>query len=57
VSILRLQANEGPAPRRLKCKKCKFEVGRDAVAVLNLEGRYLTPKGLMPLAPMPPLWK
>jgi transposase len=54
---LRLQANEGPAPRRLKCKKCKFEVGRDAVAVLNLEGRYLTPKGLMPLAPMPPLWK
>jgi putative transposase len=43
----------GDAPRRLKCPKCGFRAGRDVVAVLNLEKKYLTFKGLVPLAPMP----
>jgi len=43
----------GNAPRRLKCSRCGFEAGRDVVAVLNLEKRYLTPKGSVPLTPMP----
>jgi transposase len=30
-----------------------LELGRDVVAVLNLERKYLTFKGLVPLAPMP----
>ena len=43
----------GYAPRQLKCPKCGFRAGRDVIAVLNLEKKYLTPKGLVPLAPMP----
>jgi putative transposase len=43
----------GNAPRQLKCPKCRFRAGRDVVAVLNLEKKYLTFKGLVPLAPMP----
>jgi len=43
----------GNAPRHLKCPRCGFEAGRDVVAVLNLEKRYLALKGPMPLAPMP----
>jgi putative transposase len=43
----------GSAPRQLKCPKCRFEAGRDVIAVLNLEKKYLTYKGLVPLAPMP----
>jgi putative transposase len=43
----------GDAPRQLKCPRCGFGAGRDVVAVLNLEKRYLAPKGLVPLAPMP----
>jgi putative transposase len=43
----------GNAPRQLKCPKCRFEAGRDVIAVLNLEKKYLTYKGLVPLAPMP----
>jgi len=43
----------GSAPRRLKCLRCGFEAGRDTVAVLNLEKKYLTLKGSMPLTPMP----
>jgi len=43
----------GDAPRQLKCPKCGFRAGRDVVAVLNLEKKYLTSKGLVPLAPMP----
>jgi transposase len=43
----------GDAPRQLKCPKCRFKAGRDIVAVLNLEKKYLTSKGLVPLAPMP----
>jgi putative transposase len=43
----------GNAPRQLKCPKCGFRAGRDVVAVLNLEKKYLTSKGLVPLAPMP----
>jgi putative transposase len=43
----------GDAPRQLKCPKCKFKACRDVVAVLNLEKKYLTLKGLVPLAPMP----
>jgi len=43
----------GNAPRQLKCPKCRFKAGRDIVAVLNLEKKYLTSKGLVPLAPMP----
>jgi putative transposase len=43
----------GNAPRQLKCPKCGFRAGRDIVAVLNLEKKYSTSKGLVPLAPMP----
>ena len=43
----------GIAPRRLKCSRCEFEAGRDVVAVINLEKRYLTLKGSLPLTPMP----
>ena len=43
----------GIAPRRLKCPRCGFEAGRDAVAVVNLEKKYLTLKGSVPLTPMP----
>ncbi len=43
----------GNAPRHLKCPRCGLEAGRDVVAVLNLEKRYLALKGPMPLAPMP----
>ena len=43
----------GHASRHLKCSKCGAEVGRDVVAVMNIERRYLTYKGLVPLAPMP----
>ena len=43
----------GNALRQLKCPKCRFKAGRDIVAVLNLEKKYLTSKGLVPLAPMP----
>jgi putative transposase len=43
----------GHASRHLKCSKCEVEVGRDVVAVINIERRYLTYKGLVPLAPMP----
>jgi putative transposase len=43
----------GNAPRQLKCPKCGFRAGRDVIAVLNLEKKYLTPEGLVPLAPMP----
>jgi len=43
----------GNAPRQLKCPKCRFKAGRDIIAVLNLEKKYLTSKGLVPLAPMP----
>jgi putative transposase len=43
----------GNAPRQLKCPRCGFRAGRDVVAVLNLEKKYLTFKGLVPLAPMP----
>jgi putative transposase len=41
------------APRQLKCPKCRFKAGRDVIAVLNLEKKYSTSKGLVPLAPMP----
>ena len=43
----------GDAPRQLKCPRCGFRSGRDVIAVLNLERKYLTLKGLVPLAPMP----
>lgn len=43
----------GNAPRHLKCPKCGFEMSRDVIAVLNLERRYLAPKGPVPLGPMP----
>ncbi|MCC6046935.1 MAG: transposase [Desulfurococcaceae archaeon] len=43
----------GNASRHLKCSKCGVEMGRDVVAVMNIERRYLTYKGLVPLAPMP----
>ncbi len=43
----------GDAPRQLKCPKCNVEMGRDVVAVLNLEKRYLTLEGHLPFAPMP----
>ena len=42
----------GDAPRQLKCSRCGFKAGRDVIAVLNLERKYLTLKGLVPLAPM-----
>ena len=31
----------------------RFKAGRDVIAVLNLEKKYPTPKGLVPLAPIP----
>jgi putative transposase len=43
----------GHASRHLKCSKCGVELGRDVAAVMNIERRYLTYKGLVPLAPMP----
>jgi putative transposase len=43
----------GRASRRLKCPKCGVEMGRDVVGVMNIERRYLTSKGLVPLTPMP----
>ena len=43
----------GNAPRQLKCPRCGFRAGRDVIAVLNLEKKYQTLKGLVPLAPMP----
>jgi len=43
----------GNAPRQLRCPRCGFRAGRDVVAVLNLEKKYSTSKGLVPLAPMP----
>jgi putative transposase len=43
----------GSAPRQLKCPKCKFKAGRDIIAVLNLEKKYLTSKGCVPFTPMP----
>jgi len=43
----------GNASRRLKCLKCGAEMGRDVVGIMNIERRYLTSKGLVPLAPMP----
>jgi putative transposase len=43
----------GNAPRQLKCPKCRFESGRDVVAVLNFEKKYLTLMGCMPFTPMP----
>jgi len=43
----------GDAPRQLKCPRCGFRAGRDVIAVLNLEKKYSTSKGLVPLAPMP----
>ena len=43
----------GDAPRQLKCPRCGFRAGIDVIAVLNLEKKYLTLKGLVSLAPMP----
>ena len=43
----------GNAPRHLKCPRCGFEAGRDVVAVLNLDKKYLALKGSVPLTPMP----
>jgi putative transposase len=43
----------GNAPRQLKCPRCRFKAGRDAIAVLNLEKKYLTLKGCVPFTPMP----
>jgi len=42
----------GDAPRQLYCKKCGKGLGRDVVAVLNLE-RKATSQGRVPFAPMP----
>jgi len=42
----------GNAPRQLKCPSAGLELV-DVIAVLNLEKKYSTPKGLVPLAPMP----
>jgi transposase len=43
----------GDAPRQLRCPRCGFRAGRDVIAVLNLEKKYTTSKGPVPLAPMP----
>jgi len=43
----------GDAPRQLKCPRCRFKAGRDVIAVLNLEKKYLTLKGCVPFTPMP----
>ena len=39
-------------PRQLKCPRCGFRAGRDIIAVSNLEKKYSTSKGPVPLAPM-----
>jgi len=43
----------GDAPRQLKCPRCGFRGGRDVVAVLNLERKYLTSEGCVLFTPMP----
>jgi putative transposase len=43
----------GDAPRQLKCPRCGFRAGRDVIAVLSLERKYLTLKGCVPFTPMP----
>jgi len=43
----------GNAPRQSKCPRCGVEMGRGVIAVLSLEKKYLTSKGLVPLAPIP----
>ena len=43
----------GSAPRQLRCPRCGFRAGRDVIAVLNLEKKYLTLKGCVPFTPMP----
>jgi putative transposase len=43
----------GDAPRQLRCPRCGFRAGRDVVAVLNLEKKYLTLKGCVLFTPMP----
>jgi len=42
----------GDAPRLLYCKKCGRKIGKDVVAVLNIE-KKATQKGRVPFAPMP----
>jgi len=43
----------GHASRQLRCPRCGFKAGRDVVATLNLEKKYLTSKGCVPFTPMP----
>jgi len=38
---------------RKRCPKCRIEMERDVVDVLNIEKKYLTLKGPVPLSPMP----
>lgn len=44
----------GYAPRLLLCPRCNLKIGRDVVAVMNIEKRaFQTLKGSVPLGPMP----
>ncbi len=41
--------------RRLTCTKCNYIAGRDVLAVLNIEKRYLQMKGEAPFTPQSPM--
>ena len=43
----------GNVPRQMYCPKCKYQAGRDIIAVFNLERRYLQMTALMPLGGTP----
>ena len=43
----------GNAPRQMVCPKCKYQAGRDIIAVFNLEKKYLQMNALMPLGGKP----
>ncbi|RLG84613.1 MAG: hypothetical protein DRO18_06920, partial [Thermoprotei archaeon] len=39
--------------RRLTCPNCSLSMGRDVIAVINLEKKYLQMRGVMPFTPKP----
>ncbi len=43
----------GNAPRQMVCPKCRYQAGRDIIAVFNLEKRYLQMTAPMPLGGTP----
>lgn len=43
----------GNAPRQTFCPKCRYQAGRDVIAIFNLERKYLQMTALMPLGGKP----